>query len=309
MKIALRPTPGVPRALRGLPNRTATTVMRPWEWAMPSQPEQLQIISAVPDGWETTPRQERRPPLLFVHGACGAAWTFAEYWLGAAVRRGYPAHAVSLRGHGGSGGRDRLHRTVLRDYVADVMQAITLLPQPPVLIGHGMGSLVVQLVLERYPARAGVLVSPVPAYGVQGNLLARLRDSPRASVGALLSRRLPLQPELMFCSLDGHTGTAYLQRMGRESPLVLLQLGMSHAIGPVYSPIAVVGCREDAVVRPTDVWHTADMYGVRPIWLPGAGHLVMLDSSHSVGLDIILDWVDEQAPIAAPAAGPGALQR
>ena len=97
--------------------------------------------------------------------------------------------------------------------------------------------------------------------------------------------------------------------MGREAPLVLLQLGMSHAVGPIHSPVAVVGCREDAVIRPTDVRHTADMYHVRPIWLPGAGHLVMLDSSHSVGLDIVLDWVDEHIGGPARSVGPGALVR
>jgi pimeloyl-ACP methyl ester carboxylesterase len=300
---------GIPTQLRDLPNRAPTTAVRPWDWALPPRPVDLETISSVPAGWEQAPRSERRPPVLFVHGASGAAWNFAEHWLSSAVRRGYPAHAVSLRGHGGSAGRERLPRTTLRDYVADVLWTAAALPEPPVLIGHGMGSLIVQQVLQRYPARAGVLVAPTPMFGVTGLVWDQVRRSPRTSVTALVTGRPPVRSDLLFCGLDSATGEAYLRRMGREAPLVLLQLGMSHAIGPVYGPVAVVGCREDAIIRPTDVRHTADMYGVRPIWLPGAGHLVMLDSSHSVGLDIVLDWVDEHVGGAARSLGPDALLR
>lgn len=295
----------LPLDLRGKPNRAATTAMRPWDWAMPPQPVDLEIISAVPDGWQETPRRGRKPPLLFVHGMSGAAWTFAEYWLGAAVRRGYPAYALSLRGHGGSAGRERLATTTLRDYVFDVMQAIISLPEPPVLVGHGMGALIVQQVLERYPARAGVLVAPVPIFGVGGHVLAQLRRNPFEAANAMLSGRLPVRPELMFYGIDDTTAANYLRRFDREAPLVMLQLAQSHRIGPVYSPVAVVGCHADALIRPTDVRHTADMYDAKPIWLPGAGHLVMLDGSHSVGLDIILDWVDGQPAERVAAAEPG----
>ncbi len=294
---------GAPAELRGLPQRTATTVMRPWDWALPPRSFDLEIISAHPAGWDSADRAERRPPLLFVPGASGAAWMFAEHWLGAAVRRGYPAYALSLRGHGGSAGREAMPRTVLRDYVADVLQAITQLAQPPVLVGHGMGSLVVQQVLQRYPAAAALLVAPTPMLGIAATVWHQVRADPPATVTGLLTRRPAIRPDLMFCGLDPTTGSSYLRRLDRESPLVLMQLGMKHSIGPIYSPIAVVGCREDALVRPSDVWHAAEMFGVRPIWLPGAGHLVMLDSSHSVGLDIMLDWVDEQIGAAAPAPG------
>lgn len=293
---------GVPWDLRGKPNRAPTTAMRPWDWALPPRSEALEVVSALPDGWADTPRAQRRPPLLFVHGVSGAAWTFAEHWLGAAVRRGYPAHALSLRGHGGSAGRPQLHLTGLRDYIDDVLQTVIRLPEPPVLVGHGMGAVVVQQVLERYPARAGVLVAPLPLFGVRGNIWTQVKRNPIGGVGSLLSGRLPLRPDLMFYGIDDTTATAYLRRMDREAPLVMLQLAMTHRIGPVHSPIAVVGCQADAVVRPTDVRHTADMYGVRPIWLPGAGHQVMLDGSHSVALDIILDWVDEHVARPETAA-------
>jgi pimeloyl-ACP methyl ester carboxylesterase len=50
----------------------------------------------------------RPPPPLFIHGICSGAWSFAEHWLPAAVDAGFPAYALSFRGHGGSAGGDRL---------------------------------------------------------------------------------------------------------------------------------------------------------------------------------------------------------
>ena len=102
-----------------------------------------------------------RPPLLFVHGLGHGAWCW-EHWLGAAADAGYPAYAVSLRGHGGSPGRLRTAR--LGEYVDDVVATAESLPRPPVLVGHSLGGLVVQRALARYAARAAVLVSPVSGW-------------------------------------------------------------------------------------------------------------------------------------------------
>ena len=293
---------GVPTALRGMPHRAATRAMHPWDWALPPKAVDLEIISAYPAGWDHLPRGERHPPLLFIHGVGSGAWSFAEHWLGAAVRRGYPAHALSLRGHGGSAGADRLNRTTMRDYLYDIMQAVITLPEPPVLIGHSMGALLVQEIITRYPARAAVLVAPVPTDGVLGTAWAQFRAAPGAISAALIAGRSPHRPEHMFCGLDERRGQAYLNRMGPESPLVLLQLGLPRRFGPVYCPVGVAGCREDALLRPADVRRTAEVFGVRPMWIPGAGHEVMLDSSHGVALDIILDWVDAATGIGAAEA-------
>ena len=46
-----------------------------------------------------------RTPLLFVHGAYVGAWCWAEHFLGWFGAQGFPAFAVSLRGHGKSSGR------------------------------------------------------------------------------------------------------------------------------------------------------------------------------------------------------------
>ena len=141
-------------------------VMRRWDWATPPPPVRREVLSALPGA------QTDRPPLLFVPDAGRAASSFTPTWLPYATERGFPAYAVSLRGHGGSGGAGLRGRTVLRDYVHDVVQAAVALPVRPVLVGHGLGALVVARVLARYPARAAVLLTPaVPGVGSEPPLV------------------------------------------------------------------------------------------------------------------------------------------
>jgi pimeloyl-ACP methyl ester carboxylesterase len=134
--------------------------MRPWDWATPPVPVRREVLSAAPAG------ETRCPPLLLVPDAGYGASAFTPVWLPGAAARGFPAYAVSLRGHGESGGSELRRRTMVRDYVYDVVQAAVALPVRPVLVGHGLGALVVSRVLTRYPARAAVLLAPAgPALG------------------------------------------------------------------------------------------------------------------------------------------------
>ena len=135
-------------------------VVRRTGWGWPSEPVHLEVLSA-----------GEGPPLLFVHGLGHGAWCW-EQWLPAVADRGFSAYALSLRGHGGSGGHNDLGRARIRDYEHDVLQVVQQLPEPPVLIGHSLGSLVVQRVLQRYPARAGVLLTPIAAVGAPATIAA-----------------------------------------------------------------------------------------------------------------------------------------
>ena len=98
----------------------------------------------------------RKPPLLFVHGGYSDSWCWDAFFLPWFARQGYAAHAVSLRGHGGSAGAEMLFIAGLDDYAADVERAVAQLPSPPVLIGHSMGAAVVERLLVDAPgARRG----------------------------------------------------------------------------------------------------------------------------------------------------------
>ena len=99
--------------------------------------------------------------ILLVHGAWHGPWC----WDGVAERlrrRGHRVEAVRLRGHDRPPGRiwHRVHH-----YVEDVGVAAARFAEPPVLVGHSLGGLVVQRYLERGPAQAAVLLAPIPPGG------------------------------------------------------------------------------------------------------------------------------------------------
>ena len=78
-------------------------------------------------------------PLLFVHGACHAAWCWDEHFLDFFADQGYRALALNLRGHGASPTSKSLNKCTIADYVEDLTSVVGKLPTLPVLIGHSMG--------------------------------------------------------------------------------------------------------------------------------------------------------------------------
>ena len=231
-----------------------------------------------------------RPPLLFVHGLGHGAWCW-ENWLGAAAEAGYPAHAVSLRGHAGSSGRLRTSR--LRHYVDDVIAVATSLPAPPVLVGHSMGGLVVQQTIARFAARAAVLVAPIPAHPAVTSLVAIARRHPLDALRIVVGGSLPLRPEYLFHEHDDLAAGLLADRCGGESPVVQYQLLMHRPAGaPLGSPpVLVLATPDDRLVPIHGVRSTAARYGADVTEFPGMGHDLMLDARWREPLATMLDWL------------------
>lgn len=273
-------------------------VLRRREWGWPSKPVHLEVLAHEVPGSE-------RPPLLFLHGLGHGAWCYVEHWQGAAAQRGYSSYAMSLRGHGGSGGQTRLGRTTLRDYVHDVLQVIASLDQPPVLVAHSLGTLVAQRVLQRYPARAGVLLTPIPAGGIPSTMVSGMRTKPVDFTRAVLGGTLRLRPQDLFADLPPEQAREYVSRIGRESPWAQYSMLIPESLRAIQSPVLVVGARRDSLVAAGDVRRCASALGVEPVWVPG-GHDVMLDGQWQLALNAVLDWVDRTCP-PGPAL-PGARE-
>lgn len=274
-------------------------IVRPREWAHPVPQVHREILSAVPapveQGWAgaAAGSDVPHPPVLFVPGFGHGAWAFAEHWLEHAAARGFPAYAVSPRGHGGSGeGR----RATLRAYTHDVVQAAAELPRRAVLVGHGAGALVVTYALARYPARAGVLVAPV--LGGWAALGAALLHNPLGTVPAVFGGRLRLRRSQLFSAeLPEELARGYAGRLGRASSRAQWQLLVHRAPEPPVGdpPVLVVGSPDDRVVPATALVDAARRYGGAPLLFPGMGHDMMLDARWAEPIDAILDWLDKGA--------------
>ena len=135
--------------------------------------KKLEIVSRLP----AKPLADA-PPLLFIHGAFCGAWCWEELFLDWYAARGYAAHALSLRGHGKSPGREQLDSLSIQDYVDDVAAAVERLPAPPVLIGHSMGGFVAQKYLENHDSPAAVLMCSVPPQGLMASAFSVMFSKP-----------------------------------------------------------------------------------------------------------------------------------
>lgn len=200
------------------------------------------------------------------------------------------------------GGQNDLRRATLRDYVHDVLQVITTLPQPPVVIAHSLGTLVAQRLLQRYPARAGVLMTPIPAGGIPGTVVQGMRRKPVDFTKAVLGATLRFSADDLFSDLPPEVARGYVSRIGRESPWAQYAMLRPERLGPLLCPVLVVGAEDDRLVAAADVERCARALGTQPLWVPG-GHDVMLDGSWPDVLDTILDWVDATCPPGPPLSG------
>lgn len=242
---------------------------------------------------------------MFVHGIFVAAWVWDEHVLGYLADRGLEVHALSLRGHGGSAGREGLRSAGLDDYTDDLGAVVARLGRPPVLIGHSMGGAVVQAHVARGGAAAGVaLLASVPPHGLGPSALAMsLRDpvlygqiavatafGPAAASFAVMRRAL-FSPDL-----PAATARRHLKRSGEESRRIGLELlAPLGRLGPASTarvPVLVMGGADDAFIPARELRATARAYGVEPVVLPDAGHALMLDPRWRAAADRLLAWLE-----------------
>jgi pimeloyl-ACP methyl ester carboxylesterase len=82
--------------------------------------------------------------------------------------RGYVVHTPTLRHHELSlvDGAPKVAGLSLTDYADDLVALCESLPEPPILLGHSMGGLIVQLVAARTRLAGLIAVCPAPAAGI-----------------------------------------------------------------------------------------------------------------------------------------------
>ncbi|MFE1598293.1 alpha/beta hydrolase [Methylobacterium sp. ID0610] len=259
----------------------------------------LEWIEARPLG------QPRGAPLLFVHGAFGAAWIWQEIFLPHLSRRGRRVAAVSLRGHGGSQGKRHLREASLGDYLDDVRAAVRHCGEPPVLVGHSLGGLLAQRLIGQVPLRGLILLAPIPPDGLAlvGARIA-LTDPGfwlEAFAGSILPGREPamalFRHWLFSEGLPLERARRYAARMSAESPLALAE---AHWPAPMRSaafaglPALVVGGAQDRMIWPATTWRTALYHGAAHHTVPDIAHFLQLDHGAESVARLMLDWMDER---------------
>lgn len=104
-------------------------------------------------------------PIVFVHGAFCGGWAFDAF------RRpfeelGYETHAPNLPHHERGADLEALAACGVKDYAHAIAQYAKNLAAPPILIGHSLGGLIVQMAAMHAPVAALALLGPTPPWGV-----------------------------------------------------------------------------------------------------------------------------------------------
>ncbi|HET6718117.1 MAG TPA: alpha/beta hydrolase [Rhodocyclaceae bacterium] len=249
------------------------------------------------------PEQPARgaPPLIFVHGAFAAAWTWAECFMPRAAAAGYSSYAVSLRGHGQSFGREHIDHHSIRDYVDDLSRIVEAVGQPPVLIGHSMGGFVVQKYLEHHSARAAVLMSSVPPQGLVAATFHLFMKRPGLLMeinGMLADQEISLASarEALFAKpVSDELLTRFLQRMSKESTRAIWDMSMFNLVNISAvrrTPLLVLGAEIDQLIPAFLVSATGHSYAVPAHIFNGFGHAFPLEPGGEVIIDAAVNWLE-----------------
>jgi len=273
----------------------------------PTSPRRIHVIHRGP----VSPSQ--RPPLLFVHGGYVDARCWDLNLLPYFADHGYDCYAVDLSGHGHSEGRPVLDRLSLDDYLADVLGVVKGLREPPVLIGHSMGAVLAERVLERSRARAGVLMSPVPVNGTLESATRLFVSHPsflvavaEISRGILDSRGLNALREVYF------TPRTPLQRLLEFARLVqpeslravadLAFLAWQWPSPTPDLPVFVIGGEHDRVFPPSMIARVARRWHGELHIVPAAGHAMIVDDEWQACAAPVLGWLEKVVGEPRPAS-------
>jgi pimeloyl-ACP methyl ester carboxylesterase len=271
---------------------------------------QLEVISHQPRGLA------RATPIVLVHGSWHGAWCW-ERFQPYLAEHGYASHAVSLRGHGGSEGRERLRwASAVRHYADDVARVAAGLGAPPILVGHSMGGYIVQKYLETHTAAGAVLLASIPVSGIWRFALRVLRRHPWAFLKAhltlspwhivgtpALARDAFFSPGTTPEDLERH-----FRRLGPESFRMELEALVLALPRPrrVETPVLVLAGEGDRIFSVAEQRATARAYRTEAEVFPGMAHDMMLEPGWRAVADRILRWADaREAESARPAARAG----
>ena len=261
--------------------------------------------------------------IVLVHGICHGAWCW-ENFINFFADQGYQCYAVSLRGHGGSSGKEDINTFTLSDYVDDVKTVVDMCgDSKPILVGHSMGGAVVQQYIGKYAdtLQGAVLFAPATAPKMtRYNIIPRNPNLIYATLIAFgqrlfFSREFLVQNAAFFTGKDGNgkkvqrvrNTSEYAKLLQSESVKVtggLIEAG--DLIKADYSdnytvdiPVLVMGSDADLYFPQKSLTKTANKYAGN-----GKTALILLERlCHDMMLDDE-EWEKSAQPVLAFAENP-----
>jgi non-heme chloroperoxidase len=253
--------------------------------------------AAVPHLTSLVPPKAPGANVLCLHGLFAGSWVF-DALLPRIAARGYPAHAISYRGHPPNAPIASIGKQSVTDFCRDAADAARSLDRP-IVIGHSLGGLIALLLAGNNLTRAVVLVSAAPARGIAvfspGLLLRMARHFP----SLLFSQ--PLKPgagdidALVLNCVPREQRAALRERFVPDSGRAARQAALGVFRVPpraVRAPMLVIGADKDRFIPVGVAEKLARKYGAQLHIARGHGHFLFAEPGWELEADVMLDWVD-----------------
>jgi pimeloyl-ACP methyl ester carboxylesterase len=237
-----------------------------------------------------------KPPLLLIHGACSQP-DHMEPWRVFFAAEGYTCAVPALPGHAPSD-PELLRRLGIDDFFAAVSDVLARFERPPIVIGHSMGGLLVQMLAAAFDCAAIVLVGSLAPGGLPAppgaipyylrvgpRILAGLPFSPsRAGLSRLVLHDLPAaEREALSAGFVPESGLAYREML----------FGKVRVKGKsVACPVLVVNGGADRLVPPSVGGEIARKYRAELTIIPGHGHWLIAGSLIGSAAIPVLRWIE-----------------
>jgi len=241
-------------------------------------------------------------PLLFVHGMSHAAWCWEEEFVPFFTASGYDCYVLSLRGHGGSEGAEKLRWASIADYLVDVEWAIRKIGKPPIVLGHSMGGFILQkyiLKQDNLPAYIGV--AAVPNTGMWRGAINLLKNYPKAFlIGNLTLSTMPFVKSAQIVRDMCLTPSASPQkvrdvqeRLQGESYRAFLDMVLlnHHTARKVETPMLHLHTTLDKVLFEQEMRTCAQKFGADYHQFSNVGHDMFLDDNWQGVAEYIGGWL------------------
>jgi pimeloyl-ACP methyl ester carboxylesterase len=252
---------------------------------------------------ECHPKKTKRHPILFIHGANMSGWCWNEHFMPYFAERNHPTYALDLRGHGKSDGQHQLSSNSIADYVNDVQRVIDEIGEPPILIGHSLGGLIIQKYIEHNVVPASVLMATVPVGGMMEPLTGLAFYNPAFYTQLNLTKpfgswfsAVDVTRETVFSGdVSDDVVIRYCTEMQPSSPKTLLDalwLGLPSKKNPFEIPMLALAADEDDFFLPHQIEETAEAFKAEFINVKNTSHTMMLDSQWETCAETIYDWIN-----------------
>jgi pimeloyl-ACP methyl ester carboxylesterase len=239
-----------------------------------------------------------------VHGAFCAGWAFDRF-RAPFEAAGHTVCAIDLPGHGAAQNRGAVTGLSMRDYAKAVRTAMEAQAAPPILIGHSLGGLVVQLAAARSRVAGLILLAPSSPWGISGSTAEEAISA--VSLYALgpywalaVDPDYPAAKRYLFDQLPRPERRETFARLGPESGRALWET-LNWWLDPfattlvptsaIRAPVLAIAGGRDAIHPTATVSSTARRLGGETQVFPAMSHWLVGEPGWEAVAQTCLDWI------------------